>query len=44
MVLRQRLDADPALDNPAYRPRDPHTLRQALRIVAEAKEVSHPDN
>ena len=43
MVLRQRLDANPALANPAFKPPDPRVLRKALRIVADAKEVSHPD-
>ncbi len=42
-VLRQRLDANPALANPTYKPPDPRVLRKALRIVADAKEVSHPD-
>ena len=44
MVLCQRLDADPALANPTYKPPDPRVLRKALRIVADAKEVSHPDS
>ena len=43
MVLRQRLEADPALINPSYRPLKPGILRKALRIVADAKEVSQPD-
>ena len=44
MVLHQRMAADPALANPAYKPPDPRVLRQALRVVADAKEVSHPDS
>ncbi|GJD40818.1 IS481 family transposase ISBxe4 [Methylobacterium bullatum] len=44
MVLRLRIEADPALANPAYRPLKPGILRKALRIVADAKEVSQPDN
>jgi hypothetical protein len=43
MVLRQRLEADPALANPSYRPPKPGLLRKALRVVEDAKEVSHPD-
>ena len=43
MVLRQRIEADPALANPAYRPLKPGILRKALRIVTDAKEVSQPD-
>lgn len=44
MVLRQRIEADPTLANPAYRPLKPSILRNALRIVADAKEVSQPDS
>jgi transposase InsO family protein len=44
MLLRQRLDADPALRNPGYRPPSPIVIKRALRIVADAKEVSHPDS
>ena len=44
MVLRQRLEADPALVNPAYKPLSPSLIKHALRIVADAKEVSHPDS
>ena len=43
MVLRQRLKDDPALANPTYRPPSPSFIKRALRIVADAKEVSHPD-
>ncbi|EIZ82143.1 Integrase catalytic domain-containing protein [Methylobacterium sp. GXF4] len=44
MVLRQRLKADPALANPTYRPPSPSLVKRALRIVADAKEVSQPDS
>ena len=44
MVLRQRLEADPALANPTDRPPSPNLIKRALRIVADAKEVSHPDS
>ena len=43
MVLRQRLEADPALANPGFKPPKPGLLRKALRVVEDAKEVSHPD-
>ena len=43
MVLRQRLEADPALANPSFKPPRPSLLRKALHVVADAKEVSHPD-
>ena len=43
MVLRQRMEADPALVNPAFKPPDPRLLRKAFHIVADVKEVSHPD-
>ena len=44
MVLRQRLEADPKLANPTYKPPSSSLIKQALRIVEDAKEVSHPDN
>ncbi|MEH3063230.1 MAG: IS481 family transposase [Methylobacterium radiotolerans] len=44
MVLRQCLEADPALANPTYKPPSSSLIKQALRIVEDAKEVSHPDN
>ncbi|MDN3573956.1 IS481 family transposase, partial [Methylobacterium longum] len=44
MVLRQRLEADPALANPTYRQPSSSLIKRALRIVEEAKEVSHPDS
>jgi hypothetical protein len=43
MVLRQRLEADPALANPGFKPPKPSLLRKALHVVENAKEVSHPD-
>ena len=43
MVLRQRLEADPTLANPAYKPPSPSLIKQALRVVADAKEVSQLD-
>src|SRR3712207_4166521 len=43
MVLRERLTAKPELANPLAKPPDPEALPSALRIVANAKEVSHPD-
>ena len=42
-MLRQRLDAAPALANPTFKPTDARVSRRALRTVANAKEVSHPD-
>ncbi|MGU3330857.1 hypothetical protein ACLBXB_28540, partial [Methylobacterium mesophilicum] len=42
-ALRQRLEADPALANPTYRPPSSTIIKRALRVVADAKEVSHPD-
>lgn len=44
MVLRQRLDADPALANSTYKLPSPSLIEHALRSVEDAKEVSHPDN
>lgn len=44
MVLRQRLEADPALANSTYKPPSPSLIKRALRIVEDAKEVSHPDS
>jgi transposase InsO family protein len=43
-VVRRRLAAAPDLTNPRFKPPDPDALPQALRVVAAAKEVSHPDN
>ena len=42
--MRQRLEDDPALANLSYRPPKPGLLRKALRVVADANEVSHPDS
>ena len=42
MVLRQRLEADTALANPTYKPPSPNLIKRALRIVSDAKEISHP--
>ena len=44
MVLRQRLEADPTLANPTYKPPSPSIIKRALRVVADAKEVSQPDS
>lgn len=43
MVLRERLKAKPELANSTYKPPSPSLIKQALRIVEDAKEVSHPD-
>ncbi|MEW6748072.1 MAG: IS481 family transposase [Planctomycetota bacterium] len=42
-VIEERLAARPELANARARPPDPNALPQALRVVAAAKEVSHPD-
>ncbi|WFT82046.1 DDE-type integrase/transposase/recombinase [Methylobacterium sp. CB376] len=42
-VLRERLKAKPELAKPVTRPPDPDALPAALKVVAGAKEVSHPD-
>jgi transposase InsO family protein len=44
MVLRERLKAKPELAKPVTKPPDPDALPKALKVVARAKEVSHPDN
>ena len=44
MVLRHRLEADLALANPTHKPPSPSVIKRALRVVADAKEVSHPDS
>ena len=44
VVLRERLAAKPELANPHAKPPDPRTLARALRVVGNAKEVSHPDS
>jgi transposase InsO family protein len=43
MVLRQRLKAKPELAKTITKPPDPDALPKALKVVAAAKEVSHPD-
>lgn len=43
MLLRQRLEADPVLCNPGHGPSSPAVIIRVLRIVADVKEVSHPD-
>jgi hypothetical protein len=43
-VVRCRLAAVPALANRRYKPPDPRALPQALKVVAAAKDVSHPDS
>lgn len=43
MVLRERLKAKPELAKPVTKPPDPDALPKALKVVARAKEVSHPD-
>ena len=42
-VVRSRLEARPALANPRSKPPNPDALPQALKVVAAAKDVSHPD-
>jgi transposase InsO family protein len=44
MVLRERLKAKPELAKPVTKPPDPDALPRALKVVADAKEVSHPDS
>jgi C4-dicarboxylate-specific signal transduction histidine kinase len=44
MVLRQRLEAEPALANPTDKPPNRTIIKRALQVVADAKEVSHPDS
>ena len=43
-VVRRRLEAKPALANRRYEPPNPRALPQALKVVAAAKDVSHPDS
>lgn len=43
-VARSRLAAQPTQANPRYKSPGPYALRRALKIVAAAKEVSHPDS
>ena len=42
-VVHERLAAEPKLANRAHKPPDPARCRQALQVVARAKDVSHPD-
>src|ERR687898_2806716 len=42
-VVHSRLAAEPKLANRRYKPPDADALPPALRVVAHAKEVSHPD-
>ena len=44
IVLRQRLDANPMLANPTYKPPCPNLIKGARCIVTDAKEVSHTDS
>src|SRR4051794_27470233 len=44
MVVHERLSAAPELVNPRSKPpNDPSVLPKALKVVARAKDVSHPD-
>jgi transposase InsO family protein len=43
-VVRRHLEAKPALANRRYEPPNPRALPQALKVVAAAKDVSHPDS
>jgi transposase InsO family protein len=43
-VVQRHLAAKPKLSNRQAKPPDPAVLPQALKVVAHAKEVSHPDN
>jgi transposase InsO family protein len=43
-VVQRRLAAEPRLANRRFKPPDSDALPPALRVVAAAKEVSHPDN
>jgi transposase InsO family protein len=44
MVVHERLSAAPELVNPRHKPpNDPSVLPNALRVIARAKDVSHPD-
>ncbi len=42
-VLRERLATKPELANKRAKPPDPDALPRALQVIADAKEVSHPD-
>jgi transposase InsO family protein len=44
-VVRERLERDPGLANPDYRPPpDPCVLPKAMLVIEHAKEVSQPDS
>ncbi len=43
MVLRQHLEAKATLMKPRYIPPDPTVLVKAMRVAADANEVSRPD-
>ena len=43
-VLREHLAAKPELANPLAKPPNPELLPRALQVIADAKEVSHPDS
>jgi hypothetical protein len=43
MILRERLKPKPELAKPITKPPDPDAPPKALKVVAAAKEVSHPD-
>jgi hypothetical protein len=43
-VIRTRLAVRPALANRRYKPPNSEAMPQALKVVAAAKDVSHPDN
>jgi hypothetical protein len=42
--VHSRLAAEPKRANRRYKPPDADALPPALRVVARAKEVSHPDS
>ena len=44
IVLRQRLEAEPALANPTDKPPNRISIKRALQVVAHPKEISHPDS
>ena len=44
-VVHERLSAAPELVNPRYKPPNASSaLPKALRVIAKAKDVSHPDS
>jgi hypothetical protein len=42
--VQRRLAAEPKLANRRFKPPDSDALPPALKVVAAAKEVSHPDS